>query len=315
MKGLTQMQVAMEQDQALCAFRDWLRYGRNYAVGTVHNYVSHTRDFRIYLDLIGQDYLQVDFNVLTSWLAFLASQGLSAKTISCQLNSVRMFYKFLHIAEGVPTDWMQNVVSPKLEKRVAEALSEHDAEALLNACRTDRPSGIRDRAMLELMYLCGLRVSEVTGLTVQGLDLNEKLATIFGKGSKERIVLLNDRVVKFLRMWMQEREYFECPVADKDIVFISTRGTGRMSRFAVARVLDYRAKQAGIRCHVHPHMMRHTFASHMLDAGADLRSIQILMGHESISTTERYCHVTMSHLRSQVERFHPLGSSFRKIVN
>jgi len=243
---------------------------------------------------------------LVDFMVAEKERGLAVNSVWRAVVAIRMFFRFL-TAEGIiPNDPTSLVESPRLWKRLPEVLTVRDVENLLNAPDVSEPVGIRDRAILEVFYATGARVSEVTGLDVSSVDLDVGYARCYGKRMKERIVPLNDLARDHLRHYLGDARPAWKGAAEETALFLSIRGK-RLTRTALWSLVKRYARKAGIRANVYPHALRHSFATHLLEGGADLRTVQILLGHVNISTTEIYTHVSKDQLKSVHKRFHPRG--------
>lgn len=242
--------------------------------------------------------------------AFLARQAADAGAASLgrKLSALRSFYRFL-VREGLaPGNPARSVASPRRPKRLPEVLPEEEVAALVEAPRLAEPLQLRDRAFLELLYASGLRVSELTGLDREDLDLAERLVRVLGKRSKERIVPFGKTAAAALRRYLDEARPVLAAGSDRAsagaAIFLNYRG-GRLTSRSVARRLDGWVLASGLPRHVHPHVLRHCFATHLLGNGADLRGIQELLGHASLSTTQRYTHLDWKRLAAVYDAAHP----------
>lgn len=245
---------------------------------------------------------------LRAYLYELSVTGLSARSRARKLSAIRGFYRFL-IREGACKDNpAQDLTFPRLPRTLPKVLSLAEVEALLNAPRVDTPVGLRDRAMLECLYATGLRVSELIRLKFSQLHLNERYLLVLGKGGKERIVPFGEPCAYWIERYLKEVYPLLHRRGTEDWVFLSQKG-GRITRQQFWNRIRFYARSLGIGRKVTPHVLRHSFATHLLERGADLRSVQILLGHENLSTTEIYTHVSSSHLRQVVETAHPLGGN------
>lgn len=236
-------------------------------------------------------------------LIALRKEDLSARSATRHLSAIRRFHGFLFdekFTKNNPTDGFD---SPRLMRSLPDVLSFSQVEGLLASPDLHTDTGIRDAAILELFYSCGLRISELARLPLNNIDLDESSVRVRGKGSKVRLVPLGARAADRIREWLDVRAQW--PVRD-DTLFLSTRGR-RMCRTSVWQVVKDAARAANIRCNVTPHMLRHSFATHLLDNGADLRSVQEMLGHSDITTTQIYTHVSTDRLAKAHKRFHPRG--------
>jgi integrase/recombinase XerC len=247
---------------------------------------------------------QLSTRLLRAYLAFLHDQNYARSTIARRLAAVRSWCRFLcrqGILDANPASALR---SPRQEKKLPHFISREDMVRLLAAPPGDAPLGQRDRALLETLYSAGLRVSELTGLNLDDLDLDAGLATVRGKGKRERLALLGPPATEAIRTWLASRAALGPRAAAQPALFLNKNGT-RLSTRSVARLLEKYLKQAGLDSRASPHTLRHSFATHMLDAGADIRCVQELLGHKSLGTTQIYTHVTTQRLRDSYHKAHP----------
>ncbi len=251
---------------------------------------------------------QASTRILRAYLAWLHEQGYARTTIARRLAAVRSWYRFLCRQGLLSTNPAAGLKGPKQDKKLPHFLSEADLDRLLTAPPADAPLGIRDRAILETLYSAGMRVSELVGLNLD--DLDDGLATVRGKGKRERLVILGDAARASLQNWlgvrcsMQPQARTRVREAAAAAVFLNRRG-GRLTTRSVARLLEKYLKQAGLDPRTSPHTLRHSFATHLLDRGADIRSVQELLGHRSLTTTQVYTHVTTGRLQDSYQKAHP----------
>lgn len=286
-------------------FRDHLALEAGNSPHTVENYL---RDVRRLVDYAASKGARGPADVtaaqLREFIYFLKDLGLAATTIRRQVSALRTYYKFL-IGEGVVArDPSERIESPKRWRTLPTVLSVADVEKLLAAPNTDEPLAIRDRALLEFAYATGVRVSELVGLTLQDILFEDGVARVFGKGAKERMVPVGRRALGAVALYAREIR----PTLEKGVgrgaLFLNARG-GRLSRVGAWGVIKKMAKRAGLAKRVTPHTLRHTFATHLLEGGADLRAVQEMLGHADLSTTQLYTHVDRDYLRSVHKSFHP----------
>jgi len=241
---------------------------------------------------------------LREFVYHLKDQGLQATSIRRNLSAIRTFYAFL-IAEGVVvTDPTERLESPVVWRRLPDVLSRAEVERLLEAPNLGDKFYWRDKALLELAYASGVRVSELISVRIRDLDLEEGFAQVFGKGSKERLVPIGESAVRALRVYLRELRPVLERGAGKGVVFLNGRGTP-LTRMGVWKILQLHVERAGIQKRVTPHTLRHTFATHLLEGGADLAAVQEMLGHADISTTQIYTHVDRQYLRDVHRKFHP----------
>jgi len=275
-----------------------------------HTLAAYGRDLAEYLAVLESRGVgtpdAVTRDDITAFALAAQRRGLAPSTVERRLAAVKSFHRFLvreGITENHPT---ARVPLPKVPDRLPDVLSLDDVERLLGQAFPDAPAGLRDRAILEVLYGCGMRVSELTGLDLSDLDLTEQLVRVFGKGGKERIVPIGGIAVHALRAYLSQGRPELRPRASlgagSAAVFVNSRGT-RLSRQSVFRIV--RGYGASVGLDVHPHTLRHSFATHLLEGGADLRALQEMLGHADISTTQVYTHVDRRHIREEYLSTHP----------
>lgn len=241
--------------------------------------------------------------VLRGYMAWLHEQGYARTTSARRLAAVRSWFRFLCRQGVLAQNPADGIRGPRQEKRLPHFLASAEVTKLVEAPATT-PLGVRDRAMLETLYSAGLRVSELVGLNLEELDLDGGVITVRGKGKKERLALLGKVATKAIRAWLEERSTIEAGKKPSPALFLNRFGQ-RLTTRSVARMLSKYLAQAGLDSRTSPHTLRHTFATHLLDAGADIRSVQELLGHRSLGTTQIYTHVTTSRLHDSYSKAHP----------
>ena len=239
-----------------------------------------------------------------SYLAFLSECGLAPSSIRRNLSSVRAFHRYLVSEQVTDTDPTDTVAQPRAWRRVPKALTIRDIEMLLAAPDTSRPLGVRDKAMLEFTYATGMRVSEVITFKLADLNFNQGTARCVGKGSRERVVPVGEVALRWVRLYADTVRPELLGGETCDVLFLNWRG-GALSRMGFWKILAACVKAAGVRAPVTPHVLRHSFATHLLEGGADLRAVQQMLGHRNISTTQIYTKVDMEHLIEVHRLYHP----------
>jgi tyrosine recombinase XerC len=307
-------------------YLNYLKAERNASVYTLRNYKTDLlgtykrgegKGFFQFLKLrkIG-DFQDVDKQVLRDYLAWLVEQGIDKSSMSRKLSAIRSFYRFL-LREGflqkstIPINTSgrkgeRSALSPKQDKKLPVFLTQTEIEKLLNTPDLNKPVGLRDRAMLELLYATGLRVSEIHKLDSGNIDFETREIRIVGKGSKERIVLIGIPAVAALKEYIARGRSQLSDNIRENALLVNNRGR-RLSIRGIQKILHHYAVITGLEKSVHPHVLRHTFATHMLDGGADLRVVQELLGHADLSTTQIYTHVTKQQARKVYLKAHPLA--------
>jgi len=295
----------MDMNELLEQFLTHLRVTRNASPYTIKNYSNDIGQFLDYCRTKGVGSLeQVDRSLLRGYLAELDAVGYVKASIARRVAELRSFGDFL-VREGVlERNTFRTVSAPRIPKRLPHYLTVAEVEALLAVPDTSTPRGLRDRAIIEVLYAAGLRVSELVGLNVADVDLHQALVQVVGKGGKERIGLLGRPAVQALRAYLKVGRPALLGQRPTNALWLNHRG-GRLTTRGVALILSRAGKQAGIRTPVSPHILRHSFATHLLDGGADLRIVQELLGHANLATTQIYTHVSQSRAREVYMRAHP----------
>jgi tyrosine recombinase XerC len=294
-------------------FEEYIKYyleaEKNASPHTVRNYKDDLLDFLYFLKKKKVDPLsetEVDRHVLRDYLSELVGRGIAKASIARKLSAIRSFFRYLVREEIIAKNPIEQVSSPKLDRRLPSFLTQEEMEKLLNAPDLTTPLGQRDRALLELLYASGLRVSELVGLTLEQIDLESNEIRVWGKGSKERMVLMGQPAAEALKDYIKEGRARLRGEKKTKALFLDRYGQ-RLTERSVQRLLNQYAKKAGIGKRVHPHLLRHTFATHLLDGGADLRVVQELLGHARLTSTQIYTHVTKGQARKVYLAAHPLA--------
>ncbi len=242
---------------------------------------------------------------LQQFIGELYDLGLSESSLARNFSALRGFHRFLMREELTRADPTELLETPRLKRKLPTVLSVEEVEKILEQPDTETPAGIRDRAMLETLYACGLRVSELLSLTVEAVMLEDQFVRVWGKGSRERFVPLGDEAARWLKIYLgRVRPELSLGVSSRNILFLNLRGKP-LSRMGFWKILRKYVRQAHIQTEVHPHTFRHSFATHLLENGADLRAVQELLGHQDISTTQIYTHVTTQRIREIYQQHHP----------
>lgn len=253
-----------------------------------------------------QDVLHATRSQILEYLTYRVGQGTKSRSTARLLSSIKRYYQFCVREQLIKLDPSDRIDAPKLGRTLPKFLSEVEVEALLDAPDLKDPLGIRDRTMLELLYATGLRVSELVNLTMDQINLRQGVVRVQGKGNKERLVPLGEEAMSWLEQYLKEARHQITPPGASDYVF-TTRRHSAMTRQAFWYLVKRYAKKVGIKKHLTPHTLRHCFATHLLNHGADLRVVQMLLGHSDLSTTQIYTHVARERLRSLHAEHHPRG--------
>ena len=276
-----------------------LRAERNLSPYTLRNYATDLRAFIDFVDDEGGDPLQVDRHTLRRHLARLMEAGIASGSLTRKVSTIRTFYRYLELSGHLEASPFQGVKGPRRPRRLPSFLSNEDVTALVSAPETDTPLGLRDRALMELLYAAGVRVSELVGLNTADANLRDGLLRVRGKGGKERMVLIGRPARRALGGYLREGRP-RLAAGAETALFLNHKG-GRLSARGVEGLVRKYALAAGLDQRIFPHLLRHTFATHMLEGGADLRVLQELLGHASINSTQIYTHVTEQAKRRTIE--------------
>jgi len=292
----------------LKGFKAYLQLERSMSENTVEAYLHDVAMLRDHMHDaypgVGVERLELEH--LQSLLANINELGLSAYTQARVLSGVKSFFRYLLLEEVIKKDPTELVEAPKIRRSLPHVLSLAEIDSLFAAIDHSTPEGQRNHAMLETMYSCGLRVSELISLCISNLYLDVGFIKVIGKGNKERLVPIGDAAVKYIQLY-REHIRNHLPVIKKgseDILFLNRRGSA-LSRVMVFMILKDLALKIGLKQNIHPHTLRHSFATHLVEGGADLRAVQEMMGHKSITTTEIYTHLDRGYLRTTLEKYHP----------
>ncbi len=248
---------------------------------------------------------QLDLKELQQFIQWTAGLGMTASSQSRMISGIRQFYKFCILEGIVKTDPTVLLEAPKLKRTLPDVLSFQEIERLINSVDLSKAEGGRNKAILETMYSCGLRVSEVVNLKISNLYLDVGFIRVIGKGDKERLIPIGRSAIKYINIYRKEiRVHLQPKKGNEDILFLNRRGSS-LSRVMIFYIIKELAQKAKITKNISPHTFRHSFATHLVEGGADLRAVQEMLGHESITTTEIYTHLDREFLRKTLEKFHP----------
>ncbi|MGC5324131.1 tyrosine recombinase XerC [Brevibacillus sp. SYSU BS000544] len=294
-------------------FLHYLQVEKNASRHTINQYSADILEFAVFMEQHQIDTLDaVSYLHGRSFLAHLAKKGLARRSIARKLSSLRSFFRFHMRERNVSQNPFQLVSTPKVEKKLPSFMYPHEIQTLLELPDSGTPLGQRDRVIFELLYASGIRVTELVTLTLASLDLSTGVALVFGKGAKERYVPIGSYAIQAIRQYLEQgREMLLDGKPDHGVFLLNYRGE-RLSDRSVRRIVNKHVEAAALHLHISPHTFRHTFATHLLDAGADLRTVQELLGHVNISTTQVYTHVTKERLRQVYDSAHPRADKRRK---
>lgn len=293
-------------------FRRYLRLERSYSEHTIEAYMRDIDKLRTFMSspdgrdetAAGRSLTGVSLQDLQAFLASLFDLGISPRSQSRILSGIRTFYKYLLLDGFIEQDPTELLESPRLGEHLPEVLSVEEIDMLEGAIDLSQPEGQRNKAIIEMLFSCGLRVSELVGLRLSNLYLAEGFIRVVGKGNKERLVPISPRAIQELKYWFIDRNALKIKPGEQDYVFLNRRGA-HLTRTMILIMIKRLGIAAGIKKTISPHTLRHSFATCLLEGGADLRSIQAMLGHEKIGTTEIYTHLDMSRLREDILNCHP----------
>jgi integrase/recombinase XerD len=273
----------------------------------VEAYLHDIEKLQQYIDHINADVTpaHVTNEHLKGFLSWINEVGMEARSQARILSGIRGFFKYLLLENEIKKDPSELIESPRIGRKLPETLTVEEIDRMIQAIDMSKPEGHRNRALLETLYGCGLRVSEAVNLRITDLYFNEGFIRVTGKGNKERLIPIGQTAIKFILIYTEEtRRHQAVEKEAKDILFLNKRG-GRLSRIMIFRIIKELAAKCGIKKTISPHTFRHSFATHLVEGGADLRAVQEMLGHESITTTEIYTHLDRRYLRDTIISFHP----------
>lgn len=289
-------------------FRNYLRLERSLSK---HSIAAYLHDIQLLVNFLketspGLRPSDLNHTHLLSFTAHVHGLGMEASSQSRIVSGIRAFFRYLMMEEIIQEDPAELLESPRLGRKLPKYLNQSEVRRLLESIDLSSPEGQRNRAILEMLYSCGLRVSELTGLRISDIQMNEGFIRVRGKGSKERLVPVGSNALHHVNMYRKEvRPQMPVVKGQEDILFLNRRGRG-LSRVMIFQIIRQAAQEAGIQKTISPHTLRHSFATHLIEGGADLRAVQEMLGHASITTTEIYTHLDRTFLRDEILSHHPL---------
>lgn len=301
-------------NEAIESFKTFMILEKSLSNNSVDAYLNDIKKLSAFCEQNEPPLLPNDitYNTLNCFLSELKETGVTARTQARSISSIKSFFKYLVYDEAIETNPASLLDSPKIGKSLPRILSIEEVDAMINAVNLSKPEGQRNKAIIETLYSCGLRVSELVNLKVSNINFRMGYIKIEGKGNKERIVPLHDTAKDEIRVYMKnDRANISKAKGFEDILFLNKKGKS-LSRVMVFNIIKELALMAGINKVVSPHTLRHSFASHLINGGADIRAVQDMLGHESILTTEIYTHLDNAFLRDTIINYHPRSRSSRK---
>lgn len=290
----------------------YLKNEKNYSNNTIISYKNDLTQFfnfvKNYKLLKKTNIKYINHEIMRKYIVYLKENKYSRRSISRKVSSARSFFKFIHKEGIINVNPTLNLITPKINKKLPYFLYSQEVNKLIEAPPNKTLFGIRDRAILEVLYGTGIRVGELINLNIRDIDFNEKIIRVFGKGSKERILPLGNPSIRAIQEYLENKNLFNknkfIKMNDKDALFLNRFG-GRLTARSIRRIITKYMKMAGLNKKLSPHVLRHSFATHLLGGGADLRSVQELLGHKSLSTTQIYTHITKERLKTIYKKSHP----------
>ena len=298
-------EIDLGANSPLMRYRIYLKLEKSLSPKTVEAYLGDVDKLRLFLGNDRDALLSADLSQIREFLASLADVGINARSQARILSSLRSFYGFLKLDGFIEDDPTELLKSPKIGMHLPDVLTLQEVDDIINAIDLSKKEGQRNRAMIEVLYSCGLRVSELCNLKISDLYLNEQFIRVTGKGDKQRLVPISERAVAEIEAYFPDRNAISIKPGYEDYLFISERLKKSLSRIMVFHFIKQLVLSVGIKKSVSPHTFRHSFATHLLEGGANLRVIQAMLGHESIATTEIYTHIDRSRLREEIIEHHP----------
>jgi integrase/recombinase XerD len=297
----------MNRNIYIKGFRSYLQLERSLSLNTVNAYLSDLEKLFSYIEECHPQLSpkELELGQLEGFLKWLGAQSLNARSQARLISAIKTFYKYMLLENLVSSDPTTLLESPRLGRKLPDTLTVEDIDRILSAIDLSKSEGQRNRAMLETLYSCGLRVSELVGLKISDLYFKDGFIKVIGKGDKERLVPIGRVAIKQITLYREQvRVHAAVKKESEDILFLNNRGS-LLTRVMVFTIIKRLAEKIGLKKKISPHTFRHSFATHLIEGGADLRAVQEMLGHESITTTEIYTHLDREYLRSAITQFHP----------
>lgn len=292
-------------------YRQYLKLEKGLSDNTVNAYQSDLDKLLHFIESEGTDILAITLDDLQHFSAGLHDIGIHPRSQARILSGIKSFFHFLVLADYLEGDPSELLEGPKIGLKLPEVLTVEEIDSIISTVDMSKSEGQRNRAILETLYSCGLRVSELCSLKLSDLYFEEGFIKVTGKGNKQRLVPISPRAIKEIRYWLLDRNHWRIKPGYEDHVFLARWGKG-ISRIMVFHLIKELAEKAGVTKNISPHTFRHSFATHLLEGGANLRAIQCMLGHESIATTEIYTHIDRQMLRSEIIEHHPRNIKYRE---
>ena len=295
----------MSWENSIKEFKYYLKVERSLADNSVNAYIRDIRKLADFSSKIKVNELNISVNEIREFIADLNSKNISARSQARIISGVKAFFKYLIIEDYITNDPTMLIENPKIGLKLPEVLSVGEIELIISSIDLSNKQGERNRAILETLYSCGLRVTELINLKISNINFKEGYIKVIGKGDKERLTPIGSNALKYISIYVNEvRIHQKISKNHEDFVFLNNRGS-KLSRVMIFTLIKRIVDNVGIKKKVSPHTFRHSFATHLIEGGADLRAVQEMLGHESITTTEIYTHLDRDYLRSNIMQFHP----------
>lgn len=287
-------------------YNTYIRLERSLSDNTRMAYLEDLAKLMDYLQRGNIQVIDVQRHQLEEFLIDLSDVGITPRSRARIISGIKAFFNFLVMTDKRKDDPTELLEMPQIGKHLPEVLSLEEIDAMESSIDLSQPQGHRNKAIMEVLYSCGLRVSELLNLQISNIYFDEQYITVIGKGNKQRLVPISTSAIKHINYWLEDRDKLNIKKGCEDFLFLNRRG-GRLSRIMVFNIIKELAEKAGVQKTISPHTLRHSFATHLLEGGANLRDIQEMLGHKSILTTEIYTHIDQNMLRSAIEQFHPFN--------
>ena len=285
-------------------YKIWLRLEKSLSANSIDAYLTDLDKLTRFIESEGKEYADITYQDLQQFVAQLRDIGIHPRSQARIISGIKSFYRFMLLDDYITVDPTELLESPKIGLKLPEVLTVSEINDILDSIDLSLPEGQRNRAMLEVLYSCGLRVSELITLRYSDVYFDEGFIKVEGKGSKQRLVPISDTAIREIKNYLLDRNGVVVKKGFEDILFLSRRGTA-LSRIMVFHIIKQQTEMAGVHKNVSPHTFRHSFATHLLEGGANLRAIQDMLGHEKITTTEIYTHIDRQFLRKEILEHHP----------
>ncbi len=295
----------MSWQTAINEFKYYLSVERSLAQNSVESYLRDINKLADYSKKIEKDEKSVSTKDIRNFISYLNDNKISARSQARIISGIKAFYKYLILEDNIKEDPTLLIENPKIGLKLPEVLSVEEVDIILSSIDLSKIHGQRNKAIIETLYSCGLRVSELINLKISNINFKEEYLKVIGKGNKERLTPIGSNALKYIKIYINEiRVHQKIIKGNEDIVFLNNRGK-KLTRVMIFTLIKKILELSGIKKNVSPHTFRHSFATHLIEGGADLRAVQEMLGHESITTTEIYTHLDKDYLRSNIMQFHP----------